>query len=115
MSYTHTEEVEYEVNGEEVSVTLACEVNCTSLGCPETGPSMSGPGEPGEGPTFESEVAYIIFNGTTRSLKMEAAHLNQIFSEKFMNDFYERAEQKASENWEEDEPDYPDREDDDAI
>lgn len=107
MSYTHSEEVEYIVNGEEVSVSLFCDVNCIYGGAPASGPTYSSGGEPEEPPEFETETAYIVFVADVPSLTLSEEQLEQIFGAKFMQEFYDRAIEKASESYEtDDEPDY---------
>lgn len=112
MSYEYNEEFEVKINNFETSIYISVDVEMISPGYPETGPSMSGPGEPGEGPTFECGEIYVGVEG--KIYKLPSPLFTMLFGDDEALAFLERAEQKASENWEEEEPDYPDY-DDDAI
>ena len=106
MTYAYSEEVDFKVGGYETSVTLCCDVKMISPGYPETGPTYSSGGEPAEGPEFECDDAYIDFGNFVAPMYFKKGQLEAIFGESFMSEFYERAQEKANEEWEEDEPEW---------
>jgi hypothetical protein len=98
MSYTHEEEVEGKMVDQEVVGTLSTEVSCTYAGAPESGPTYSSGGEPAEPAEFECDGLWLqLDNGEAISLSINQGEA--LFGVDFMTAFYERAEEKAAENY----------------
>lgn len=97
MTYTYEKEVDFTVGDKELTVTLLCDVKCTYAGHPGSGPSLSGPGEPAEGPEFETEDLYIQI-GETKPIKLDIFQAHALFGEDFCNEFDEEAIEAAGEN-----------------